>query len=286
MELQKGSREEDNPQFAMTWEQISQLAEGMTWSDLKTEVSKKLDEQDIKLERMRIPIDFEELGFRILRLAATTSPGGTWAQRLVALELRAAELLEGRHGLLPHVQKCSEQMQALLAINTSSAWVEFASVMRHDLGRPRWALEAARVALEKDPSNEAALTVTIAAHGEVGEFDLAHAAYERVVRLNPKSPKASNAIAKVEMREGKFDDAIRDAMRAFFSSPNSATARLIGNIYQEGGMARIAHKWYADAEFMDGPQDEKVTQAHIRGLLKLAEEAMRSAAGGRKGAEV
>lgn len=269
------SREEENPRFAMTWVQISELAEGMKWPELKTEVSKKLDEDEIKLQRMRIPIDFEELGFRILRIAATTNPTGKWDERLAVLEVRASELLGGRSGLLPYVQKRSEQMQALIAINTSAAWAEFASILRNDLGKPRWALEAAAVALDKDSSNQAALTVKIAASGDIGEFEQAHQAYETVAGLNPMSNHASNAIAKVEMREGRFDEAVRHAMRAFFSSPNSATARLIGNIYRQGGMTDLAHKWYADAEFIEGPQDEKVTQAHIRGLLKLAEERLR-----------
>ena len=85
----------------------------MEWSRLKFEVSRKLDEDEIKLERMKIPIDFEDLGFRILLLAATSNPQGTREQRLNTLEERAAELLEGRHMLLPHVQKCSERLQAL-----------------------------------------------------------------------------------------------------------------------------------------------------------------------------
>jgi len=55
-------RNEDDPRFAMSWDQISSLAASMQWSDLKGEVSKKLDEEKIKLERMRIPIDFEALG--------------------------------------------------------------------------------------------------------------------------------------------------------------------------------------------------------------------------------
>ena len=263
-----------DPQFALTWVQISRLADGMDWPALKAEVSKKLDEEQIKLQRMRIPIDFEALGFRLLRLAATTNPEGNWQQRLAALEERAVELIEGRHGLLSHLQKCSEKMQALLAINTSAAWAEFASIMRNDLEKPRWALEAAQIALDKDPRNEAALTVRIAASGEVGEFAQAHEAYARVSSFNPKSNHASNAIAKVEMREGKFDDAVRNAMRAFFADPNSATARLIGNIYREAGMNEQAYKWYGDAEYIDGPHDEKVTQAHIQGLLKLARESL------------
>lgn len=266
--------EEIDLRFALTWVQISRVAEDMNWPELKVEVSKKLDEEEIKLQRMRIPIDFEELGFRLLRLAATTNPEGNWQQRIALLEERAAELIGDRHGLLPHVQKCSEQMQALLAINTSSAWAEFASIMRNDLERPRWALEAAQIALDKDPRNEAALTVRIAASGEVGEFAEAHEAYARVRSFNPKSNHASNAIAKVEMREGKFDDAVRNAMRAFFADPNSATARLIGNIYREAGMNEQAYRWYGDAEYIDGPHDEKVTQAHIQGLLKLARESL------------
>ena len=107
-------------------------------------------------------------------------------------------------------------MQALLAINTSAAWAEFASIMRNDLEKPRWALEAAQISLEKDPRNEAALTVRIAASGEVGKFAQAHEAYARVSSFNPKSNHASNAIAKEEMLEGKFDDAVKNAMRVFF----------------------------------------------------------------------
>jgi tetratricopeptide (TPR) repeat protein len=266
----------ENPQFALTWFQICQLADGMEWSRLKFEVSRKLDEDEIKLERMKIPIDFEDLGFRILQLAATSNPQGTWEQRLNTLEERAAELLEGRHMLLPHVQKCSERLQALLAINTSSAWAEFASVMRLELSRPRWALEAAAIALEKDPSNEAALTVSIAANGEIGEFALAHHAYAQSKRLNPKSNHASNAIAKVELREGKFDDAVKDAMRAFVAQPNAATARLIGNIYRGAGMNDTAYRWYADAENIDGPNKESVTTAHVHGLILLAKEAIKA----------
>lgn len=140
--------------------------------------------------------------------------------------------------------------------------------------KPRWALEAADIALEKDSSNEAALTVLIAANGEIGEFALAHEAYSRVVKLNAKSWYASKAIAKVEMREGRFDDALGDAMRAFVSEPDSATARLIGNIYREAGITDSAHRWYAAAEYIEGPQDEKLTQAHIQGLLKLAAAAL------------
>lgn len=249
----------------------------MQWSDIKSEVSKKLDEEKIKLDRMRIPIDFEELGLRMLRLAATVNPEGSWEQRLAVLEQKAAELIEGRHGLLPHLLRCSERLQALLAINTSAAWAEFASIMRNDLEKPRWALEAADIALEKDSSNEAALTVLIAANGEIGEFALAHEAYSRVVKLNAKSWYASKAIAKVEMREGRFDDALGDAMRAFVSEPDSATARLIGNIYREAGITDSAHRWYADAENIEGPINESVTTAHVHGLILLAREAIKAA---------
>jgi len=272
------ARNEDNPQFAMSWDQISSLAASMQWSDLKGEVSKKLDEEKIKLERMRIPIDFEALGFRMLRLAATVSPAGSWEQRIKALEQRAAELLDGRQALLSHLDKCSERMQALLAINTSSAWAEFASIMRQELDKPRWAIEAAQIALDKDSSNEAALTVLIAANGEIGEFRLAHEAYERVALLNPRSGYASRAIAKVEVREGHLDDAMNDAMRAFVSDPNSGTARLIGNIYREAGMNKKAYGWYASAEYIEGPEDETLTQAHVQGLVKLAEAALQRTA--------
>jgi tetratricopeptide (TPR) repeat protein len=114
---------------------------------------------------------------------------------------------------------------------------------------------------------------------------LAHEAYARVSSINPESNHASNAIAKVELRDGKFDDAVNSAMRAFFADPNSATARLIGNIYREVGMNEQAYRWYGDAEYIDGPQDEKVTQAHIQGLLELARESLPQVSGGMTGGD-
>lgn len=70
-------------------------------------------------------------------------------------------------------------MQSLIAINTSAAWAEHASVFRNEREKPIWALEVADMPLQKDAGHVAALTSKVASHGELGDFELAHAVYKR-----------------------------------------------------------------------------------------------------------
>jgi tetratricopeptide (TPR) repeat protein len=241
---------------------------------LKVEIPLKLREEETKLERMGIPIDFEALGFRVLRFAAITNPTGSWESRITQLERRAAELLGSRHRKLSYVLRCSEKMHALLAINTAPAWVELASLFRKELEKPDWALEAASVALSKDSRNVAAHTVEIAANGDLGRFGEAHASHVRALALDPKDNYVAAAVAKVEFLERRLDYAIKHALEAFTAKPNAPAARLIANIYREAGLRKEASKWYTEAEYIDGPEPEEITQAHVAGLLKLARETL------------
>jgi len=181
--------------------------------------------------------------------------------------------LGDRHPVLNYVNQCSERMQALVAINTSPAWAELASIFRVELEQPDWALEAAEISLEKDSGNVAALTTKVSSHGDLGNFDAAEEAYQRAITLEPKSSYLAAAISKVRLRERKFDEALDHGMSAFKANPHPATARLVANIYKEAGLGRQAHRWYQEAEFIEGTEDEEITQAHILGLLELAKAA-------------
>ena len=257
----------------MTWVQIEHRAKCQDWETLSTEMPLKLAEEETKSKRMGIPIDFLGLGFRILRIAAESNPSGSWESRLAQLETHAGKLLGDRHPVLSYVNRCAEQMQALVAINTSSAWAELASIFRVELEQPNWALDAAAISLEKDSGNVAALTTKVASHGDLADFDAAEAAYQRALTIEPKSSFLAAAISKVRLRERKFDEALDQGMSAFTANPHPATARLVSKIYKEAGLGRQARRWYEEAEFIEGAEDEKITQAHVLGLLKLAEEA-------------
>ena len=261
--------------FPLTWVQIENLAKSKDWNSLTPELRLKLAEEETKSKRMGLPIDFRDLGFRILRISAEINPSGTWESRLSQLETHAARLMGDRHPALTYVRQCAERMQALIAINTSPAWAELASVFRVELERPDWALEAADISLEKDSGNVAALTTKVASHGDLAEFESAHQQYERAHSLEPKSSYLAAAISKVQMRERKFDAALEQAMFAFTTKPHPATARLVANIYKEAGLDGRAHRWYQEAEYIEGAEDEKITQAHIAGLLELAAAALR-----------
>lgn len=257
----------------LTWVQIKNRAKAQDWENLSAEMRLKLSEEETKSKRMGIPIDFLQLGFRILRIAAELRPSGSWETRLAQLENHAEKLLGDRHPVLNYVNQCSERMQALVAINTSPAWAELASIFRVELEQPEWALDAAEISLEKDSGNVAALTTKVSSHGDLGNFDAAEEAYQRAIMLEPKSSYLAAAISKVRLRERKFDEAIDHGMSAFKANPHPATARLVANIYKEAGFDRQAHRWYQEAEFIEGAEDEQITQAHILGLLELAKAA-------------
>ena len=263
-ELASGDR------FALTWMQLEALAKSKDWKNLSPELRLRLAEEDTKSKRMKLPIDFEDLGFRILRISSELNPTGSWEARLSELESHAMRLLGDRHPALGYVRRCAERMQALIAINTSAAWAELASVFRTELEKPDWALEAAEISLRKEPENVAALTTKVASHGDMANFDLANQDYERARLLEPKNRYLAAAIAKVHLRERKFGDALDEAMDAFKSEPRAATARLVANIYKEAGLENIAYRWYTEAEYIEGSEDDKITQAHIAGLLELA----------------
>lgn len=260
--------------FPLTWSQIEWLAKAKDWKGLSPEIRLKLDEDARRSQQTGIPIDFTDLGFRILRISSGLDPTGSWESRLEALQALAARLLGDRHPALDYVNQCSEQMQALIAINTSPAWAELGSVFRKELERPDWALEAADIALEKNSNNIAALTVKVAAHGELGNFTLAHEDYERASSLSPTKGYLDAAISKVQLREGRFDDALQDGMSAFAAKPHSATARLVGKIYKEAGLDAKARHWFERADYIEGPEKEEITQAHIAGLLELAHSVL------------
>lgn len=273
--MSKGTGQlEPGDRFPLTWVQLEERAKSKEWTDLGQELKLKLSEEETKSQRMGIPIDFQELGFKILRISAEIDPSGPIESRVSQLEAHAARLLGERHPALSYVMRCSEQLQALIAINTSPAWAELASVFRVDLERPEWALEAADISLQKDSKNVAALTAKVASHGDLGDFELAHKSYKLAKSLDPKSAYLSAAIAKVRFRERKFDEAMNDAMAAFCAKPHAATARLVANIYKGAGIEKRARSWYQEAESIEGSDDDKVTQAHIEGLLLLAKAAM------------
>lgn len=257
----------------LAWVQIENRAKSQDWENLSAEMPLKLAEEETKSKRMGIPIDFLELGFRILRIAAELKPSGSWESRLSQLETHARKLLGDRHPVLNYVNRCSEQMQALVAINTSAAWAELASIFRGELEQPDWALEAAEISLEKDSKNVAALTIKVASHGDLANFDAAEEAYQRALTIEPRSNYLAAAISKVRLRERKFDEALDQGMSAFTATPHPATARLVANIYKEAGLEHRARRWYEEADFIEGAENEKITQAHILGLLELAKAA-------------
>jgi hypothetical protein len=254
----------------VSWEEIEAVAAQQDWALLSQELSLKLNDAKLKLERMQIPIDFIELGFRILRVLAVKNPKGSMAARFAQLSADASQLLTERHQMLPHVMKCSERMQALLAKNTSAAWAELASILRKELNKPAWALEAATVALKKDSHNLAGFATKIAAHGDLGDFRAAHRAHNLAVSRNPNNRYVAAAIAKVELRERRFEASLSHALISFMTEPRAASARQIGNIYREAGLSAQARYWFGEAGRIETRKDAHATRAHLDGLVKLA----------------
>jgi tetratricopeptide (TPR) repeat protein len=265
----------------MSWTQISGLAAtvGNKLEPLTAQVSLRLNEEEVKTGQTGIDIDFEDLGLRILGFAAAAIPDVGWDQRWRMLEERATELLGSRHKLLSAARKTLERIQALVIRNNSAAWAELAGILRRDLSKPGWGLEAADVALEKDPLNVAALTVKIAANGDLGRFAAAHLEFDRVMRLDSTNHFAKAAISKVEILEGALQPALNHALNGFRSDPKAGTARLVGNIYKKLEMYKIANHWYWGAERIEGPESDEITKAHAEGLLALAKKTLDESAG-------
>ena len=257
-------------QLPKDWGEIEELAAEQDWKLVKNEPLLKLDDAKLKQARLNIAIDFEELGFRVLRVLAASHPKGSMETRLKWLSYQATEILSYRHQVLPYAKKCSEKMQALLAANTSAGWAELASMLRRDLNKPAWALEAAAVALKKDPTNAAGFATKIAAHGDLGNFQSAHRAHWTAIKAHPKSTYIAAAIAKVELREGKLDASLEHALQSFQRKPRAACARQIGNIYRAAGLRARAKFWFAYASTIETSGNDRITRAHIDGLIELA----------------
>lgn len=265
-------RSEPSHVLALDWQQLAELAQAKQWERLQSELNKRLDEEELKLNRNGIGVNFSWLGWKILFFAAALTPQLRWTERLNDLEKRAHLILGRRHMLLDSVNQQLEKIQALLAINTSAAWTELAALMRRDLGRLDWALDAANVALEKDKKNEAAMTVKIAIYGDLGEYAASRDQYDQMSKVSPDNSYANAAMAKIEEKEGSFRDALEHARNAFKKKQSPPLARLIANIYLDLDRRDQAHKWLERAEMLEGPIPEELTDAHARGLVTLARE--------------
>lgn len=257
-------------QLPKDWEEIEELAAEREWKLLKNELSLKLNDAKLKQARLNIAIDFEELGFRVLRVLAASNPRGSMATRLNGLYYQAAELLSYRHQILPHARKCADKMQALLVSNTSAAWAELASILRRELNKPAWALEAAAIALRKEPTNAAGFATKIAAHGDLGDFQSAHRTHRSAIRDHPNSSFIAAAIARVELREGKLNASLEHALQSFQRQPRAACARQIGNVYQAAGLQARAKFWFEHASSIETLGNTAISRAHVDGLVKLA----------------
>lgn len=268
--MKLGAEIRESSRLPKDWGAIEAIAAQRDWKPLKRELVLKLTDTKSNQARMGSTFDFEELGFRVLRVLAASNPKGTLETRLAWLSCQAAELLSYRHQILPHAKKCGEKMQALLASNTSAAWVELASIMRRELNKPAWALEAAAVALKKEPTNVAAFAVKIAAHGDLGNFSSAHSAHRSAIKTHPNCSYLSAAIAKIELREGQIDASLEHALQSFKKQPRAASARQIGNIYRAAGLEGRAAIWFAHASNIETSADMTITRSHIEGLLRLA----------------
>ena len=266
----------NDQELALDWHQLAELARAKQWEALQSELNKRLDEEEFKLHRNGVGVNFSWLGWKILFFAAALTPHLTWAERLDDLERRAQLILGRRHMLLDSVNQQLEKLQALLAINTSAAWTELAAMMRRDLCRLDWALDAANVALEKDKTNVAAMTVKIAVLGELGEYVASRNEYEKLSKNSPDDSYANAAMAKIEEKEGSFRDALDHARNAFKKKQSPPLARLIANIYFDLERRDEAQKWLERAEMLEGPISEELTDAHARGLLSVAKDKVRS----------
>lgn len=258
------------PRLPKDWEAIEAAAARHEWKVLKRELVLKLNDTKLNQAGLGTTFDFEELGFRVLRVLAASNPKGSLETRITGLYYQAAELLRYRHNILPYARRCGEKMQALLASNTSAAWVELASMLRRELNKPAWALEAAAIALKKEPTNAAGFAVKIAAHGDLGNFSSAHHAHLSAIQAHPNNSFLAAAIAKVELREGKLDASLEHALKSFKRQPRTASARQIGNIYRAAGLEGRAKFWFAQASKIETLGSAALTRAHIEGLVKLA----------------
>ena len=86
--------------LAKDWFELSELATAEKWEELATELSARLDEEELKLNRMGIQVNFAWLGWKILAFAAMRMPGLPWEDRVKELKRRGHELLGSRHMLL------------------------------------------------------------------------------------------------------------------------------------------------------------------------------------------
>lgn len=260
--------------FALPWSDLSALATKGSWDELSIELEKRLDEEELKLQRNGIKPNFRWLGWRVLIFAAYVVPEVPLKERLQILAQESRSLLSKRQKLLGAVEQNLEQLQALLAINTSAAWTELAGIMRRDMQRPDWALEAVRIALEKDKENTAAPVVRIAALGDLGRFDEAHRVFDQLEQSRQPSEYALSAISKVELNEGLLRDALLAGLESFKRSQDAPGAFLVAKIYVELGNPSAAKTWIEKGAFLEGPVDEKLTKAHADGLIKLANQAL------------
>lgn len=268
--MKLGTEIRENPHLSKDWDAIEAIAAEHDWKLLKHELVLKLNDANLKQARSGILIDFEQLGFRVLRVLAASNPSGSMEKRISMLYYQAAEVLNYRHQVLPHAKKCGEKMQALLAANTSAAWAELASSLRKELGKPAWALEASAIALKKEPTNAAGFATKIAALGDLGNYQSAHRAYLAAIKAHPNSSYIAAAIAKVELREGKLDASLEHALQSFQRQPRAACARQIGNVFLAVGLQARARFWFAQASSIATSGNSAITRAHVDGLVKLA----------------
>jgi len=190
------------------------------------------------------------------------------------LQQKSIAILSDRQKLLGAAEKNLDRIQALLAINTSAAWTELAAIIRRDMERPDWALEAVAIALKKDEQNTAASVVKIAALGDMGRFEEAHQIFSTLETGNDESEYAFSAISKIELMERRLRDALLGALESFKRSQEAPTAFLVAKIYKELGNSAAAGDWVERGAFLEGPVDEKLTKAHAEGLLLLAHQAL------------
>ncbi|HET6463231.1 MAG TPA: tetratricopeptide repeat protein, partial [Candidatus Krumholzibacteria bacterium] len=91
-----------------------------------------------------------------------------------------------------------------------------------------------------------------AAQEALGDFEGAAATFERVVKLDPKSPEALATLGQIQMRQGRFKDAEDLLTRAIRIKPDDAKTQFaLGVVYDMTGRLDLAGKQYRTAINLD-----------------------------------
>ena len=99
-------------------------------------------------------------------------------------------------------------------------------------------------ALKAEPSDAAIAVDGAIAWFRAGDVKKARQLAESVVAANPQDKRARNVLGRIDLYEGKFDDAIRDLQASLALENDFETAYFLGIAYLKGKRVSDAQEWY------------------------------------------